>query len=102
MGLCFFWKERIANWWRNSNVVCWKPRKNYVSRRLPAGATDLHRSTASNPVEPSPSVTDESGDVVGSLILFLKDGLLSSLEIASWFDPLPLPRFDQVVWDAST
>ena len=64
-------------------------------------AVDLPRSTAANPVDPSPSVTDESGAVVGSLILFLKDGLLSSLEIASWSDPLPLPRFDHVVWDGS-
>lgn len=46
-------------------------------------------------------MTDESGHVIGSLILLLKDGLLSSLEIASWSDPLPLPRFDHVVWDGA-
>ena len=64
-------------------------------------AGDLPRSTAASPVDPSPGVTNESGDVIGSLILFVKDGLLSSLEIASWSDPLPLPRFDHVVWDGS-
>lgn len=37
-------------------------------------------------------------DDIGGVLLFLKDGLLSSLEVYSYDEPLPLPEPHQVIW----
>ena len=55
------------------------------------------RSVAANPVPVGATVRD-TGDEVGGLTLFVHDGLLQSLEIYSYAEPLPLPRPDQVTW----
>jgi hypothetical protein len=55
------------------------------------------RSDAANPV-PVDAIVRDAGDEVGGLILFVKDGLLQSLEIYSHAEALPLPRPDQVTW----
>jgi hypothetical protein len=60
--------------------------------------TDLPRSAAANPVSRSPTILDGDGNVIGSLILFLREGLLQSLEVVSYLDPLPLPSMEQVDW----
>ncbi|HEU4946745.1 MAG TPA: hypothetical protein VFT31_06295 [Kribbella sp.] len=36
---------------------------------------------------------------IGGLLLFVKDGLLSSLEVDSYDEPLPLPEPRQVIWE---
>lgn len=60
------------------------------------------RSTASSPVPTEGTVYDDQGESVGGLLLFLAEGLVSSLEIY-WFDvPLPLPTLDRVVWSTSS
>ena len=59
---------------------------------------DMPRSTAASPTAWSPDIVDDEGNVIGSLILFLRDGLLQSLEVVSYLDPLPLPAIDRVVW----
>lgn len=44
-------------------------------------------------------VTDEDGRPVAGLVLFVENGLLSSLEIFSYEDDgLPLPPLDRVTW----
>ena len=61
-------------------------------------SVDVPRSTATSPTPWSPDIVDDDGTVIGSLILFLRDGLLQSLEVASYLDPLPLPAMDRVDW----
>jgi hypothetical protein len=53
-----------------------------------------------NPVHVSPAVVDERGEVIGSLIVFVRNGMLASLEVVSYVDPLPLPALDRLDWDA--
>ena len=62
--------------------------------------TDLPRSDAESPVPVAGDVLDAEGEPVGGLLLFVGDGLLSSLEVYSEadVDPLPLPRADRVRW----
>lgn len=62
---------------------------------------DLPRSTSTSPTPWSPEIFDGHGEVVGSLILFLRDGLLQSLEVVSYLDPLPLPQLDRVNWTSA-
>ena len=64
-------------------------------------SADVPRSAATSPTAWSPDIVDDEGNVVGSLILFLRDGLLHSLEVVSYIDPLPLPKMDRVVWAAA-
>lgn len=66
---------------------------------VPDGAI-VPRSTAANPVPVDGMVHDTNGDEIGGLILFVRDGMLLSLEIYSHDDPLPLPRPEQVTWYA--
>jgi hypothetical protein len=56
------------------------------------------RSEAPTPVPVEGRVAGAGGDDVGGLILFLKDGMLQSLEIYSYDKPLPLPLRQQVTW----
>jgi hypothetical protein len=56
------------------------------------------RSTARSPVEVEGRVLDADAEDIGGLLLFLEEGLLSSLEVYSHFDPLPLPELSQVIW----
>lgn len=51
-----------------------------------------------SPVPCEGTVLDDRGDAIGGLLLFLREGLLSSLEIYSYDEPLPLPNLDRVVW----
>lgn len=60
--------------------------------------TNVPRSEAANPVPVDGIVRDTKGDEVGGLILFVRDGILQSLEVYSHADPLPLPRLEQVAW----
>ena len=55
------------------------------------GAT-VPRSEAANPVPVEGVVADPDGGEVGGLILFVRDGMLQSLEIYSYAAPLPLPQ----------
>lgn len=61
-------------------------------------AVDVPRSTAAGPLPIHATVRDADGNEVGGLILFVRDGLLESLEIYSHDDPLPLPPADRVTW----
>lgn len=56
------------------------------------------RSTASSPVPAEAQVLGTDGTEVGGLLLFLVDGRLSSLEVYSYDQPLPLPTMDRVRW----
>ena len=52
---------------------------------------------------PSPApregiVLDVTGEVAGGLLLFLRHGLLQSLEVYSYGDPLPMPALSRVQW----
>jgi len=57
------------------------------------------------PMTPSPApregiVRDVAGEPVGGLLLFLRNGVLRSLEIYSYDgDPLPMPSLDRVDWE---
>jgi len=62
--------------------------------------TDLPISDAASPVPVEGIVIDTNGDAIGGLLLFLVDGLLNSLEVYSYDQPLPLPTIDFVRWDA--
>ena len=60
----------------------------------PAPTAPLAKTTSGFPVELA--VLDSSGAEVGGLILFVSGGLMSSLEIYSYDEPLPLPELSQV------
>ena len=62
--------------------------------------TNVPLSEAANPVPVDATVRDTNGDEVGGMILFVRDGMLQSLEIYSHRDPLPLPRLEEVTWQA--
>jgi hypothetical protein len=55
--------------------------------------------TASGHTVPvSGRVLDDDGDVVGGVVLWLEDGLLSLLEV-HWDDrPIPIPEVENVQW----
>lgn len=65
---------------------------------FPQGEPPL--SEARSPLPSEGVVRDESGEVVGGLICFLEEGLLSHLEVYAWDDPLPLPSADHVDWSS--
>jgi hypothetical protein len=44
-------------------------------------------------------VLDDTGEVAGGLLIFLRDGHLHSLEVFSYGDPLPMPAPSQVTWE---
>lgn len=56
------------------------------------------RSVAANPVPAEAQVLGVEGTEIGGLLLFLNEGLLSSLEVYSYDQPLPLPTVDTVRW----
>jgi hypothetical protein len=60
---------------------------------------DAPRSTSSSPAEAEGRVLGADGEAIGGLLLFLKDGLLSSLEVYSYDEPLPLPEPRRVIWE---
>jgi hypothetical protein len=43
-------------------------------------------------------ILDDRGEVIGGVTIFLEDGLLSMLDMQWYFDPLPLPRVEEVEW----
>ncbi|MEV5962747.1 hypothetical protein AB0L70_13350 [Kribbella sp. NPDC051952] len=59
---------------------------------------DAPRSTSSSPAEVEGRVLGADGVDIGGLLLFVRDGLLSSLEVYSYDEPLPLPEPRQVIW----
>ena len=59
---------------------------------------EVPRSTASSPVPVKGHVLGADGTETGVLLLFLNKGLLSSLEVASYDEPPPLPAADAVRW----
>lgn len=61
---------------------------------------DALRSAASSPAEVEGRVLGADGEDVGGPLLFLKGGLLSSLEVYSYDQPLPLPEPHQVIWQS--
>jgi hypothetical protein len=64
-------------------------------------ATPVPRSETANPAPVEGVVRNADGEEVGGLILFIKDGMLLSLEIYSYApEPLPLPPLEQVTWRA--
>ena len=68
------------------------------------GSIDLHpqgeppRSSARSPLPSEGVLRDHAGEEAGGLICFVEGGLLSSLEVYSYEDPLPLPPAEQVEW----
>lgn len=52
-----------------------------------------------SPVPAEGRVLDATGEDIGGLLLFLEAGLLGSLEVYSYDEPLPLPTPDRVLWD---
>lgn len=56
------------------------------------GASPVTRS----PVPGEATVLDSVGTPVGGLILFVRLGYLTSLEIYNWGEPLPLPAVNQI------
>ncbi len=59
-------------------------------------------SEAVSPVPVEARVLGEDGKLIGGVLLFLSDGLLSTMEIHSYGDPMPLPCADQVDWQQKT
>jgi hypothetical protein len=58
----------------------------------------MPRSSARNPVEVSGHVLDLDGETIGGVVLWVEDGLLSSIEV-HWYDsPIPLPAARSVEW----
>ena len=65
---------------------------------IPTG-DDPPRSKATSPVPAEGTVLDSSGVEVAGLLLFLADGLLASLEVYAYDQPLPLPTIEAVRWN---
>ncbi|MGW5365472.1 hypothetical protein [Actinopolymorpha pittospori] len=61
---------------------------------------DLPTSASDSPVVVEGRVLDADGNDIGGLLLFLKDGRLSSLEVYSYDEPLPLPDLGRVLWQS--
>jgi hypothetical protein len=61
---------------------------------LPQG--DPPRSAAKSPAPSEGRVRDPAGEEVGGLLLLVRHGLLTSLEVYSYFEPLPLPLLADV------
>ena len=59
----------------------------------------LAPSDAVSPVPVEGHMCGVDGEDVGGVLLFLSDGLLASLEVYSYGEPLALPRSDQVTWE---
>lgn len=59
---------------------------------------EASRSTSSSPAEVEGRVLDEQGQDIGGLLLFLRNGRLSSLEVYSHDEPLPMPELCRVIW----
>lgn len=60
---------------------------------------DVPRSEVTGMVPVGADVTSPDGGGVGEMILFVRDGLLWSLEVYAYRDDsLPLPRPEQVTW----
>jgi hypothetical protein len=61
--------------------------------------SDTHRTRpAALPFPVEGQVLNESGALVGGLILFVQDGQLHDLEVFSYGDPLPFPDPANVRW----
>lgn len=58
----------------------------------------LPSSSARDPVDVSGHVMDADGEPIGGVVLWVTDGLLSSLEVYSYDKPIPLPAVDSVEW----
>jgi hypothetical protein len=59
---------------------------------------DLPKSSLRGLLPVSGHVLDDNGDTVGGVLVFVVDGLLSTLEVY-WYDqPIPLPRVENVDW----
>ena len=56
-------------------------------------------SDAVSPVPVEGHIRGVDGEDVGGVLLFVSNGLLASLEVYSYGEPLPLPRSDQVTWE---
>jgi hypothetical protein len=57
------------------------------------------RSSAASPVPAEGRVRDGEGNEIGGLLVFVRDGLLDSLEVYSYDEPpLPLPDPGRVDW----
>lgn len=65
----------------------------------PEGDRGLPRVSVTSPLPLQGTVKDESGELVGGLLLFVEEGLLASLEVYSFGpEPLPLPPVERVEW----
>lgn len=64
---------------------------------LPQG--DPPHSAAVNPAPSEGLIRNADGDEVNGLLLFIRHGLLASLEVYSFDDPLPLPNVALVEFD---
>jgi len=61
---------------------------------------DAPRSSAQSPVPVEATVLDDAGEPVGGVLLFVQDGLLSSLEVYSFKDErMQMPEPIRLVWD---
>ena len=58
------------------------------------------RSAAASPVPVEGLVTDQAGQQIGGVMLWLDDGRLASIEVHSWEGPMPMPPVSRVRWDA--
>lgn len=60
---------------------------------------ELAYSTAAGPVEITGDVRDAEGNLVGGVLLFVQDGLLSLLEVHAYDGPgLAVPSLDMIEW----
>lgn len=63
---------------------------------------ELPRSLAASPVEITGDVRDQEGNLVGGVLLFVHDGLLSLLEVHAYDGPaLAIPSLDMIEWRRS-
>jgi hypothetical protein len=64
---------------------------------IPEG-DDFPHSESASPVPVEGRVLNMDGEDVGGLLLFLRGGMLASLEVYPFGEPLSLPAIDNVSW----
>lgn len=64
----------------------------------PVGDDVVRSPVSGRPLGVDGDIFDSEGNVRGGVMLFVEDGLLSLLEVYSYYEPLPMPAPEMVEW----
>ena len=61
---------------------------------------DVPVSSATGPAPVEGTVVDAAGEPIGGVLLFVRHGRISGLEVHSLDEPLPVPAPERISWEA--